>query len=112
MTDGNLLSNQFIEDWLPYDARIHNSEKFIILTEDVALLTKKFHGNEGKFGKIYMVCLMFLQLTKLGNNVFQIDMPPSFLLRRIGERSVYVLPFSSQIDHLEFYLKKKLVGRT
>ena len=48
------------------DMSISPTEKFIILTEDVALLTKKFHGNEGKFGKIYMVCLMFLQLTKFG----------------------------------------------
>ena len=69
----NFLSHQVLNDWLSFHARIQHYcckqkqnycnlkdidtsispvEKFIILTEDVALLTKIL---EGKFSLIYMV---------------------------------------------------------
>ena len=75
----NLLSNQFIEDWLPHHARIHlycckqkqnlleferhrhvdfPIEKFIILTEDVALLTKIFMGMKANLVK-FIWCLKY-----------------------------------------------------
>ena len=85
ITVENLLSHQFIEDRLSFHARIQlyyckqqqnccnlkdidmsisRIEKFIILTEDVALLTKIFMGkkaNSVKFIWFVKYFLMFLQ---------------------------------------------------
>ena len=73
MTVENLLSHQFIEDWLSFHARIQlycskqkiycnlkdidmsisPIEKFIILTEDVALPTKIFMGKKANLLNLY-----------------------------------------------------------
>ena len=59
-------------------------EKFIILTEDVALLTKIFMGMKANlvqlmwFVKYLFYC--FCSRFKFEKNVFKIDIPPSFLL--------------------------------
>ena len=62
-------------------------EKFIILTEDVALLAKIFMGKKENLIKIYMAAKYFFNAIatdlNLKKNVFKIDMPPSFLLWRI-----------------------------
>ena len=57
------------------DMSIAPIEKFIILMEDVALLTKIFMG--------LIFFNVFVADVNLKKNVFQIDMPPSFLLWRI-----------------------------
>ena len=85
MTVENLLPHQLIEDWLSFHARIQLHcrkqkqkllylkdidmsilpiEKFIILTEDVAKLTKIFNGRKANLVKfIWFVnyFLLFLQ---------------------------------------------------
>ena len=84
MTAENLLSNQFIEDWLSFYARIQlycyrqkllynlkyidmsvtPIKKFITLTEDVALLTEIFMGQKAnlvEFKCFVKYFLMFLQ---------------------------------------------------
>ena len=62
-------------------------EKFIILTEDVAFPTKNFMGKKAnlfKFTWFVKYCFdVFAADLNLTKNVFQIDMPPSFLLWRI-----------------------------
>ena len=59
-------------------------EKFLILTEDVAKLTKIFMGKKANFVKFIWFVKYFFNVfaadLNLGKNVFQIDMPPSFLL--------------------------------
>ena len=62
-------------------------EKFIILTKKVAKLTKIFMGKKANLVKfIWFVKYLFNVFAadlNLRKNVFQIDMPPSFLLWRI-----------------------------
>ena len=61
-------------------------EKFIILTEGVALLTKIFMGKKAnlvKFISLNIFLMFFAADLNLRKNVFKIDMPPSFLLWRI-----------------------------
>ena len=64
------------------DMSISVIEKFIILTEDVALLTKIFMGKKANLVKfIWFVKNCFEVLAadlNLRKSVFQIDMPPSF----------------------------------
>ena len=88
MTVENLLSHQLIKDWLSYHARIHlycrkqkqkllylkdinmsisPIEKFIILTEDVAKLTKIFMGKKANLVK-------FIWFVKHFCNVFTADL--------------------------------------
>ena len=85
MTVENLLSHQFIEGWLSFHARIvvnqnknyctlkdidmsiSPTEKFIILTEDVALLTKIFTGKAANLVK-------FIWFAKYFFNVFAVDL--------------------------------------
>ena len=66
---------------------ISPNEKFIILTEDVALPTKNFMGKKANLVKfIWLVkyCFdVFCSRLKFEENVFQIDMPPSFFIWRI-----------------------------
>ena len=109
MTLENLLSHQFIEDWLSFHARtqlycyrqkqkllynlkdidmsISPIEKFIILTEDIALQTEIFMGQKGNLFKFICFVKYFFNVfaahLSLGKSVFKIDMPPSFLLWRI-----------------------------
>ena len=65
------------------DMSISPIEKFIILTEDVALLTEIFLGQKANlvkficFVKYFNVFAAHLDLRK---SVFKIDMPPPFLL--------------------------------
>ena len=108
----NLLSNQLIEDWLSFHARIRlycckqrqkllylkdidmsisPIEKFIILIGDVALVTKIFLGKKANLVKFIWFVKYFFNVFAadlyLRKNVFQIHMPPSFLLWRImGKR--------------------------
>ena len=108
LTVENLLSRQLIKDWLSFHARIQLHcrkqkqkllylkdidmsilpiEKFIILIEDVAKLTKIFNGKKANLVKfIWFVKYFFYAFAadlNLRKNVFQIDMPPFFLLWRI-----------------------------
>ena len=103
-----LLSHQFIEDWLSFHARtqlycrkqnqnycnlkdidmsISPTEKFIILTKDVALRTKIFMGKKANLVKFIWFVKYFFNVFavdfNLTKNVLQINMPPSFLLWRI-----------------------------
>ena len=109
MTVETLLSRQFIKDWLSVHARIQlycrkqkqkllylkdidmsifSIEKFIILTVDVAKLTKIFMGKKANLVKFTWFVKysfnVFAADLNLRKNVFQIDMPPSFLLWRIN----------------------------
>ena len=108
MTVENLLSHLLIEDWLSFHARIQlivvnknkiycnlkdidksiaPIEKFIILMEDVALPKKIFMGKKANLVKFIWFVKYFFYVfvadVNLKKNVFQIDMPPSFLLWRI-----------------------------
>ena len=62
-------------------------EKFIILTDDIALLAKIFMGKKANLVKfIWLVKYsfnVFVADLNLRKNVFKIDMPPSFLLWEI-----------------------------
>ena len=59
-------------------------EKFIILTEDVAKLTKIFMGKKANLVEFIWFVKYFFNVfvadLNLRKNVFQIDMPPFFLL--------------------------------
>ena len=72
------------------DMSISPIEKFTILTEDVALPTKIFMGKKANLIKFIWFVKYFLNVfaadLNLRKNVFQIDMPPSFLLWRIATR--------------------------
>ena len=63
-------------------------EKFIILMEDVALLTKIFMGKKANLVKFIWFVKYFFNVfvvdVNLKKKVFQIDMLPSFLLWWIG----------------------------
>ena len=62
-------------------------EKFIILTEDVALPTKIFMGKKANLSKFIWLVKYFLNVFVADLNlekIVQIDMPPSFLLWRIA----------------------------
>ena len=69
------------------DMSISPIEKFIILTKDVALPTKIFMGKKANLVKLtWLVKYLFNVFAvdfNLRKKVFQIDMPPSFLLWRI-----------------------------
>ena len=69
------------------DMSISPIEKFIILTEDVALPTKIFMGKKANLIKCIRFVKYFLNVfvadLNLRKNVFQMNMPPSFLLWRI-----------------------------
>ena len=69
------------------DLSISPLEKFLILTEDVAKLTKIFMGKKANFVNFIWFVKYFFNVfaadLNLRKNVFQIDMPPSFLLWRI-----------------------------
>ena len=67
------------------DMPISPTEKFIILTEDdVAKLTKIFIGKKANLVKFIWLVKYFFNVfavdLDLRKNVFQVDMPPSFLL--------------------------------
>ena len=70
------------------DMSISPIEKFIILTENVAKLTKIFMGKKANLVKFIWYVKYFFNVfaadLNLRKNVFQIDMPPSFLLWRIS----------------------------
>ena len=108
MTVENILSHLLIEDWLSFHARIQlycskqnkiycnlkdidmsiaPIEKFIILMEDVALLTKIFMGKKANLVKLIWFVKYFFNVfvanVNLRKNIFLIDMPLSFLLWRI-----------------------------
>ena len=94
MTVENLLSHQFIEDWLSFHAHIklycckqiqklHNCnlkdidmsisplEKFIILTEDVALPAKNFMGKKANLVKfVWFVKYCFCSRLKFEGKCF------------------------------------------
>ena len=74
---------------------ISTIEKFIILIEDVALLTKIFMGKKVNLVKFKWFVKYFFNVFgadfDLRKNVFQIDMPPSFLLWRIKSMLSYCL---------------------
>ena len=67
-------------------------EKFIILMEEVVLPTKIFMGKKANLVKFIWFVKYFFYVfvadVNLKKNVFQIDMPPSFLLWRIVHVSV------------------------
>ena len=69
------------------DMSIAPIEKFIILMEDVALPRKIFVGKQANLVKFIWFVKYFFNVfvadVNLKNSVFQIDMPPSFLLWRI-----------------------------
>ena len=69
------------------DMSIAPIEKFIILMEDVVLLTKIFMRKKANLVKFIWFVKYFFNVfvanVNLKKNVFQIDMPPSFLLWRI-----------------------------
>ena len=73
------------------DMSIAPIEKFIILTEDVALLTKIFMEKKANLVKLIWFVKYFFNVfvadVNLKKNVLQIDMPPSFLLWRIMAKS-------------------------
>ena len=66
-------------------------EKFIILTEDVALRTKFFMGKKANLVKFVWFVKYFFNVfaadSNLRKNVFKVDMPPSFLIWRISAKS-------------------------
>ena len=57
MTVENLLSHQFIEDWLSFHARHVDfaNRKVNNFDRGHCFANKNFHGKEGKFDEIYMV---------------------------------------------------------
>ena len=69
------------------DMSISPIEKFIILKEDVAWLPKTFMGKKANLVKFIWFVKYFFNVFaadfNLRKNVFQIGMPPSFLLWRI-----------------------------
>ena len=115
LTVENLLSHQLIKDWLSFHARIQfycrkqkrkllylkdidmsisPLVKFLILTDDVAKLTKIIMGRRqillSLYGSLNIFFNVFAADLNLRKNVFQIDMPPSFLLWRIGLLEIHV----------------------